>query len=275
MYLKKFNFLFPLPILLSVMLLNACNTDRSESNNLNQKKKSSLTFEERAKRAVEADLKINASEKYDIQIHKTYIDRDTLEDAVILVNREQWATKRAEKQDNLDYAKKLGFTGPYNNVFVYLGKYDKFISTPTVGSGAEYPLEINFEVITSPSQKDFYVDYRIRNSMHRNYYTVRNDRVFLTLNCPVFDSIGYPKPKVYSIQHRESSVRLSKDIAMYKGEIANYNPSQIENVNNYTPDKILSKDELYVFFIFDENTLSYVTPMVNNSSSNALKKDNR
>lgn len=263
MYLKKYKFLLSLSILLFSLLLTACKNENNKVEKSKKEKKSSLTFEERAKRAIEADLKINASEEYDLQIHKAYIDRDTLEDAVILVNRKQWAFERAEKNENLNFAKKIGFTGPYNNVFVYLGKYDKFISTPNVGSSAEYSLEVNFEVITTPSQKDFYVDYRIRNSLHRNYYTVRNDRVFLTLNCPVFDKIGDLKPVAYSIQHRESTVRLSKDIALYHGEIANYNPSKIENVNNYSPDQIISTDELYVFFIFDEKTMSYVTPMVN------------
>lgn len=263
MYLKKSKLYLSIAFLLFAFILSNCKNGSEESNNKENKEKSLLTFEERAKRAVEADLKINASEKYDIQIHKAYIDRDTLEDAVVLVNRKQWAMDREEKKGNLNFAEKVGFTGPYNNVFVYIAKYDEFISTPNVGSSAEYPLDINFEVITTPSQKDFYVDYRIRNSMHRNYYTVRNDRVFLTLNCPVFDNIGEPKPEVYSIQHRESSVRLSKDIALYHGEISNYNPTQIENVNNYSTDEIKSTDELFVFFIFDEQTLSYVTPMVN------------
>lgn len=264
MCLKKFKLLsFPV-----ILLLVACNYNKNTSKTDTPNNKNKLSFEEKAKRAVEADLKINASEKYDIQIHKAYIDRDTIEDAVILVNRKQWAHERAEKQGNINYAEKLGFTGPHNNVFVYLGKYDKFISTPNVGSSADYPLDVNFETISIPSQKDFFVNYRIRNSMHRNYYTVRNDRVFLTFNCPVFDSIGAQNPKVYSIEHKESSIRLAKDIALYEGKIPNYNPSEIEDVNNYTPDKIVSTDDLYVFFIFDEQTLSYVTPMVNKENEN-------
>jgi hypothetical protein len=264
MYLKKFNLLFILSIPFVLSLLAACNGESPPIIIKENDKKSKLTFKEQAKHAVEADLKINASENYDIQIHKSYIDRDTLEDAVILVNRKQWAFERIKKNKNESFAKKIGYTGPYNNVFVYLGKYDKFIHTPTVGSSAEYPLEVNFEVITTPSQKDFYVNYRIRNSMQRNYYTVRNDRVFLTFNCPVFDSIGDPKPKVYSIEHRESSVRLAKDIVLYDGKIPSYDPSKIENINNYSPKEIISTDELYVFFIFDEKTMSYVTPIMNN-----------
>lgn len=264
MYLKKFNLLFILSATLVLSLLTACQGENTSVKTEEKETKSKLTFEEQAKRAVEADLKINASEDYDIQIHMAYIDRDTIEDAVILVNRKQWAFDRIKKNKNENFAKRIGYTGPYNNVFVYLGKYDKFISTPTIGSSAEYPLEVKFEVITSPSQNDFFVNYRIKNSLQRNYYTVRNDRVFVTFNCPVFDGIGEPEPKVYSIEHRESSVRLAKDIVLYEGVIPNYEPSEIENINNYSPKKIVSTDELYVFFIFDENTMSYVTPMLNN-----------
>lgn len=264
MCLKKFK---PLSITIflftTIILLAACDNNNEISKTDSSENKTKLSFAEKARRAVESDLKINAAEEYDLQIHKAYIDRDTLEDAVILVNRKQWAHDRAEKQGNIDYVQKLGFTGPFNNVFVYLGKYDKFIPTPNVGSSADYPLEISFETISNPSQKDFFVDYRIRNSMHRNYYSVQNDRVFLTFNCPVFDSIGATNPRVYSIEHRESSIRLAKDIALYQGQIPNYKPSEIKDINNYTPDKIVSTGELYVFFIFDEKTMSYVTPMVN------------
>lgn len=263
MCLKKSKLNLSIVVLLLAFVLPGCKNGNEDSKSKEDKKKSRITFEERAKRAVEADLKINASEKYDIQIHKAHIDRDTLEDAVILVNRKQWAFERAEKNDNVNFSKKVGFTGPYNNVFVYIAEYDEFISTPNVGSSAEYPLDVHFEVITTPSQKDFYVEYRVRNSKHRNYYTVRNDRVYLTFNCPVFDKIGESEPEAYSIQHKESSVRLAKDIALYHAEIANYKPSEIQNVNNYSPDQIVPTDELYVFFIFDEKTMSYVTPMVN------------
>ena len=91
MYLKKSNFLFPLIFLVFALFHTACESEVSESKSSKKEKETNLSFEERAKRAVEADLKINASEKYDIQIHKANIDRDTLEDAVILVNRKQWA----------------------------------------------------------------------------------------------------------------------------------------------------------------------------------------
>jgi hypothetical protein len=263
MCLKKFNPLLSLSLLFFLMIFVACKSEVKEKKDSRKGQKSSLSFEERARRSVEADLKINASEKYDIQIHKAHIDRDTLEDAVILVNRKQWALEKVEKDGNSNFAKKIGFTGPYNNVFVYLAKYDKFIPTPNIGSNAEQGLDVDFEVLTTPSQKDFFVDYRIRNSMHRNYYTIRNDRVFLTFNCPVFDNIGSPNPEAYSIQHRESPIRLAKDIALYHGEISGYNPSGIENVNNYLPKEISSTGELFVFFIFDEKTMSYVTPMEN------------
>ncbi|MEX1191646.1 MAG: hypothetical protein WEA99_06695 [Brumimicrobium sp.] len=245
-------------LLMSLSVLFSCSEEEKKAT---KDKKSKMSFEERAKRAVEAELDINATEEYGIEIHKKHLDRDTIEDAVILVNREKWAYIRAEKQGNMKFLKKLGYVGPYNNVFVYIGKSDKFVPTPTIGSAAKHPLDIGFKSITTPSQNDFYVNYRIRNSMHRNYYTIRGDRVYLTFNCPVFDSIGEENPVIYDIKHTESSIRLAKDIGLFKAEIPNYNPQQIEDPNSYKPDSIVGTDELFVFFIFDESKMSYVTPM--------------
>ena len=50
-------------------------------------------FEGWIKRQVESLLKIDAVEKYTLTIHEEYLDRDTLIDAVILVNREEYAKK--------------------------------------------------------------------------------------------------------------------------------------------------------------------------------------
>jgi hypothetical protein len=108
----------------------------------------------------------------------------------------------------------------------------------------------------------FYVNYRIRNSLHRNYYSIRKNRMYLTFSCPIFDSIGEQDPRVFAIKHQESTVRISKDIAMYEGKIVGYNPSQIEDVNSYKPRQIIPTDQLYVYFIFDESSMKYKTPMV-------------
>jgi hypothetical protein len=225
-------------------------------------KESILSFRDKIVRAVETELEINAAEEYDIQIKKEYINPDTLQDALILVNRKQWAHERAAKSGNQSFVEKTGYVGPNNYVFVKLGGTDKLIKTPPVGSSADHPLESRFLTLTSQAHKDFYVNYRIRNSLHRNYYSIRKNRMYLTFSCPIFDSIGEQDPRVFAIKHQESTVRISKDIAMYEGKIVGYNPSQIEDVNSYKPRQIIPTDQLYVYFIFDESSMKYKTPMV-------------
>ena len=58
-------------------------------------------FEEWAKRQVETLLKINATENYTMTIHEDFLDRDTLIDAVILVNREEYAKIQEEKLEEM------------------------------------------------------------------------------------------------------------------------------------------------------------------------------
>lgn len=265
MCLKKFRYtklFISFSTIISFYVLSSCEDIKSDESDSSKEVSEKISWEESIKRKVEAALKINASENYDLQIRKEYIDRDTLQDAVILVNRESHAMEMAKKENRMNFFEKLGFTGPHNHVLVYLGGNNQVLLTTPVGSSVKHPLEVHFESITNPSLKDFYVDYRIRNSIQRNYYTVRDQKIYLTLSCPVLDSVGFEKPRVYDIQHKESSVRLSKDIVLYEGKIPGYNPSEIADINSYSPKEILPTDQLVVFFIFDDKTMTYKTPMI-------------
>jgi hypothetical protein len=242
----------------------SCNDGPNSAEGQNDLKLEKLSFSEKIARQVESNLSINAAEEYDLRIIKEYIDNDTLEDALVLVNREAWSKEKLKKSVNKSFTQKTGNAGFYNNVFVKLGGTDELLKTPAIGSAPDFKLSSEFLTLTSLANKDFYVNYKIRNSMHRNYYTVRNKRLYLTFSCPVYDSIGEKDPRVYSIQHKESSVRISKDIAMYKGEIAGYDPEKIENPDTYIPEKILPTDELIFYFIFDDKSMKYKTPMAPN-----------
>lgn len=245
----------------ALFLLLASCSDVDDNQEGNTQPGASLDFKAKIKRQVESSLGIEATEDYTIEINNAYINPDTLEDALILVNRKEWAFKRAKKNNNEAFFNKMGHTGPFNHVFVKLGGKEKLLSSVPIGSNAKYPLEHHFEKITSEAHRDFYVDYRVRNSMHRNYYTVRDENLYLTFSCPVFDKIGEAEPKAFFIDHPESSVRVAKDIALYEGIIKDYDTSAIENVNNYTPTAILPSEELFVFFIFDQKSMKYKTPM--------------
>lgn len=254
-------------VILSFLLtaLYSCNSnDQKADPALNKKVTISVkdsTFNEFVKRNVESALKISATEEYDFQIKTAFINRDTIKDAVILVNRKEHALEKAKRDGNLKFLEKMGYTGLHNHVFVFLGGTNELLQTAPVGSNIHHPLTVFFESITKPSHTDFYVEYRNRNSMYRNYYTVRGNKIYLTLNCPVFDLIGEKQPKAYAIKHKNSKIRTSKDIAIYDGAITNYQPEEIEDVNNFYPDSIFASKELHVYFIYDEKSNAYVTPM--------------
>ena len=137
----------------------------------------------------------------------------------------------------------------------------KIHQAPPVGSSAEHPLTVQFETISNPSQKDFYVEYRVKSSVSRNYYTINNGRVILTFSCPLYDFMDPKNPTIYSIKHEESEIRISKDIALYKGTITNYNPDNITDFLSYYPEEVVATDDLYVYFIYDKKKMKYVTPM--------------
>lgn len=243
------------------LLLNSCEEAQNvaERNDTPTDKESDLNSW--VKRQVESLLKINATENYTLTIHEEYLDRDTLIDAVILVNREEYAKKKAAEDGDTSFEELVGYTGPYNYVFTYINGSDKLRQAPPVGSSAEHPLTIHFETISNPSQKDFYVEYRVKSSVNRNYYTMDNGKVILTFSCPLYDFMDPENPTIYSIKHTESTVRISKDIALYMGKIPNYNPEAIEDFSTYYPENVIPTDDLYVFFIYNKKRMKYVTPM--------------
>lgn len=218
-------------------------------------------FEKFVRRKVESKLKINASENYSLKIIETHLDKDTLKDALILINREEFAIENAKKEDKENILKSFGYTARENYVYVFRGASQKVLTTPGIGSSIYHMLEAGLDEITSPGQNDFWVDYRFRNSMFRNYYTMRGDKLFLTLNCPIFDDIGEKDPKAYFVEHRNVKTRISKDIVIHEGDIVNYDPTDIDDPYNFTPDSIVKSDEIHVYFIFDPSRNKFVTPM--------------
>ncbi len=243
------------------ILLISCEENQLTTATKNENTSLNENFEDWVRRQVEVMLKINATENYTLTIHREYLDRDTLIDAVILLNREEFAKKKAAEDGDTSFEELVGYTGPYNHVFTYINGSKKLHQAPPVGSSASHPLTVKFETISNPSQKDFYVEYRVKSSVNRNYYTLINGKVVLTFSCPLYDFMTPETPTIYSIQHVESDVRISKDIALYYGQIQNYNPAEIDDFMNYYPQNVTTTEELFVYFIYDKKRMKYVTPM--------------
>jgi hypothetical protein len=256
--IKRYLFFF-----LAALSFYSCdsNENRKTDVDISDDQLFDTDFEAWVRRQVEAKLQIPATENYTLTIHREYIDRDTLIDAVILLNRREFARQKALADNDTTFEAMVGFTGPYNHVFTHVGGTKSIHQAPPVGSSADYPLTVFFEKISNPAQLDFYVEYRVRTSVNRNYYTIYNGKVQLIFSCPLYDFMDPENPVIYKIKHLDSEVRLSKDIALYNSKILGYDQTKISNFYTYYPEAIEDSEDLYVYFVFDQRSRKYVTPM--------------
>ena len=172
-----------------------------------------------AKRHIEASLRIPATEKYTLSIHKENLDGDDKQDAIILVNRYQFAMDEAIQSTNPSKRAELGYMGNYNYLFYFDGALNLISPPIVIPSSPMLPLKVSFENISSSSFKDILIDFRIRNSSYKDYYTVTNHsprRIFQWKN---FDGIGTPNEESFIFNYETGSYSESKDIVISKGRI--------------------------------------------------------
>lgn len=246
-----------------LLLLFSCSSNEVEKDVFDNpiiKDKKNMTFEERVKREIEAKLNIPVTEKYALEIKKTHLNRDEKEDAIISVNRLNFAINEASKKDSPAKRAELGYMGNYNHFFYYDGKLDKISIPMTIASSSKSPLKINFNNIQSDIYQDVSIDYKIRNSAFRNYYLIESGSLILVFQWKLYDQVGLDSYEANYIDFSEGSISLVKDILIYKGKIKNYSKS-IENVYTYDPTIEKDGDLLYRFF-YDPKTAKYMTKNV-------------
>jgi hypothetical protein len=214
------------------------------------------TFEQRAKREIEAKLSIPATEKYTIRVYRAYIDADTVKDAVITVNRMEFAMDEAIKRGKTAKAAEMGYLGNYNYFFYFDGSIDMISEAVPVPSSPGRELDVTFESITSPTKKDFIIDYRIRNSGWRSYYTATGDGTLsLMFQWKWFDHLGEEKPEALNHVFEGSPEGIMQDITIYESAIDNYS-KDIKDVYKYEP-AITKKTALMYRFFYDPKVQKY------------------
>jgi hypothetical protein len=218
--------------------------------------KKNETFEQRVRRDIEAKLKIPATEKYALRIYKGYIDADTVQDAVITINRMEFAMDEAIKQGRTAKAAEMGYLGNYNFFFYYDGSIDMISDPVTVPSSPGRELDVTFRSITSPTKKDVIIDYRIRNSGWRSYFTSSGEgRLTLMFQWKWFDYIGEEKAEALNHVLEDSPEGVMKDISIYESAIDNYS-KDVKDVYKYEP-VITKKGALVYRFFFDPRVGKY------------------
>ena len=172
-----------------------------------------------AKQHIESELRIPATEKYTLSIHKENLDGDDKQDAIILVNRYQFAIDEAVQSTNPAKRAELGYMGNYNYLFYFDGALNLISPPLVIPSSPMLPLKVSFENISSSSFKDILIDFRIRNSSYKDYYTVTNHSPRRIFQWKIFDGLGTPNEESFIFNYETGSYSESKDIVISKGRI--------------------------------------------------------
>ncbi len=174
----------------------------------------------RAARHVEAQLTITGTETYTMNISRANLDGDELEDAIITVNRFNYALEKAKQSPNAAKLAEIGYVGNYNYIFYYDGGLDLISPAIAVPSSPYLPLEISFEPITSTEYSDVLVTYRIRNSAYRAFFTVENHTPTRYFEWPSFDELGSPQAKAFVFEYIATAMNPRKNIQIYEANIS-------------------------------------------------------
>lgn len=244
----------------SVLFLTAC-TDQKEDQSIEQPvevvdEDQFKPLNERAKRHVESVLKIPATEKYSMKIYRAHLDGDNKEDAVITVNRLEFAIDQATKKGNLAKSTELGFMGNYNYFFFYDGGLNKISPEIFIPSTPGKELQVSFENISSEVYKDIIIDFRVRNASYKDFYTVSNHTPRRIFQWKHFDGLGSSTSEAYGFKYAEGSVGIQKDILVMKAELIQ--PKGEFDQMTFVPEIKESKEVLYTFF-YNPQMAKYVT----------------
>ncbi len=229
-----------------ISLISSCaeTEDIDSTQNTSEKKE---PVESVAKRFIESKLEISAAEKYKLDIYKSQLDGDNDEDAVVTVNRYNYAVEKASQSKNPGKVAEIGYMGPYNSIFYYDGATGTMTGPMEIPSTPISPLKISFEKVMSEAYSDVIVSFRIRNSCFKHIYTIQNKKPKLVFGWKIFDGFGSPDAKALHLVFETTAVSLPKDIRVMKANILSSSEKQDYNVDEPVLEK-LNEEEFRFFY---------------------------
>jgi hypothetical protein len=243
---------FSLGILCLLLITSSCDEESTATGAESSETKSETrneSFDARAKREVVGALAIPANEKYSIRIYKEYLNSDTIIDAIITVNRMEFAINEAIRNKREAKSAEIGFTGNYNYIFYYDGALDKISNPIFAPSSPGRELDVEFKSIVSPTRKDLILGYRIRNSGWKCYFSVFNDHdLMMVFRWKSFDFAGEDNPEAFVHSYEVNANQVPKDIAIYESEIDSYTKN-IGDMYTYIPSITKKKKLKFKFFL--------------------------
>ena len=236
-------------LLFMALVLTSCEDKTKDVEVFNenpQEDLSKLPLNEYAKRHVESSLSILGTEKYGLEIIKGKLDADGKVDAIIVVNRKQFAMDEAMKSENPAKSAEMAFMGNYNYIFYYDGGL-KLISPPiAIPSSALVPLKVTLASISAESYQDILIDYRIRNANFRDVFTVSNHTPRKVFEWKTFDGLGTDKTEAYTFEYTAGKYGPEKDIVLYESTLEKL-PANADK-NTYEPKVTKTSKVAFHFF---------------------------
>ncbi len=216
------------------------------------------TLEHKMVRHIEGNLAILGTEKYSYEVFSEHLDGDDSIDYVITVNRLENALDNAIKSGNTAQRAEMGYIGKYNFIFYMDGATKDITPAIPVASSPHAELDVTFAHIRSEAYKDIMVDFRVRNSCFRRFFTVVNEIPLQTFEAKIFDYLGEENAEAYSIKFEPGSYSLAKDIYVYKADIENVTIKSMNDVYDIYP-KITPTDQLDRKWFFNDHMQKYFT----------------
>ena len=209
-----------------------------------------------ADRMVRAKLGIQANEQVELKIYRAQLDADGIEDAIVTVNRLDFAMKEAMASANPAKRAELGYMGNFNYFFFFDGKLDMLSPPISIPSSPLLPLQVQFQNISSPDYQDILIDFRIRNASYKDFYTVSNHtprRIFQFKN---FDGLGTPITEAYHFEYGAGSYGAQKNIFVMEAKLEAL-PNGADQ-NTFVPALTPLEKIKYTFFYL-ESEAKYAT----------------
>jgi len=252
---------YKLLIGLFLLTISCTEPEKKESDffdNIENKEPEYKSIEEKITRHIEGSLRIPGTEKYSYTIFKDELNGDDSLDYIITVNRLEFALQEAIESGKVAKRAEMGYMGNYNYYFYMDGLTKEISSAIAVPSSPYAQLEVDFQNIKTEAYKDFTVDFRIRNSKFRRFYTIVNNIPHQTFEAKIFDGLGDKATEAYVVKYAPGSFNLSKDILIYKGTLENITINSVNEVYSIHPE-ITTSEILERKWYFSEAKNKYFT----------------
>lgn len=241
------------------MIFSSCSDDKPKETKKQIEpvvKAETGPVEKRAKAQAERTLGIPGNEKYSLKIYKEHLNGDDKIDAIVTVNRQEYAMEKAANSNKTAKNAEMGFMGQYNYFFFFDGKSEQFSIPMLIASSALSELKVSFENITSDAYKDVMFDYRVLDGSFKDFYTITNltpSRIFQWKN---YVGLKAAESEAYYFKFAEGTLGPRKDILVMKADLIQ--PKEEIDLYKYEPE-IKKSDELVLRFFYHPATGKYMT----------------